>query len=325
MKKLLLILSLAFFVACGEGTLIDVPSEQIEPKSYTVSFGMVGEITVENAPLSKASPDDLYGIQVYSKTATGTDYYTACAYGLFDDKSKMTINLLEGYIYKFHATMVVDGKNIISFYDSGYSKPFTVQHQDIKLENKFIWSANEMDNGLRAGYSYIKEADGFGAYYRPFTDRYYGEIMDYTPIKNGNIDLNMKRVVFGVKFVADGLSEGKLIIQMSKSPKLMIESGSTEIEKLVTFEGNFGSAWITDGHSEEVPITITWEKADGVTVPFISQTVTFTRKQLSTITIKIRDAGVNSGMNITEEAGDLTAGDDHIFDGGDGIETPVKP
>ena len=34
---------------------------------------------------------------------------------------------------------------------------------------------------------------------------------------------------------------------------------------------------------------------------------------------------VGRDMDLTLEVGDLADGEDHIFEGGDGIETPVEP
>ena len=117
------------FAACsnnGEGTEALPDDGAQEPKEYVVSLGMAGEILeIEESPLSKAEgSNDLYGVQVYSKTATTE--YTPYAYGLFDNTADMTIRLLAGYEYKFVATMVVDGKEKISFnsYDNSYGAPF---------------------------------------------------------------------------------------------------------------------------------------------------------------------------------------------------------
>ncbi len=326
MKKLVLLFTLALFAGCSEGTSTDTTIEPAEPKSYTVSFGMEGEITIENTPLTRASTDDLYGIQVWSKPAISTDDYVAYAYGLFDDKSKMTIKLLEGHLYKFQSTMVVDGKNVVrtdNLDDNFYWYPFAVE-QETQLENKFIWSTSNM-HSIKYGLTWTTGADGGSEYAdRPFVDRYYGEATDYAPVENGSVMIDMKRTVFGVKFIVNDLTEGELIINMEDSPQLTIVSGTTEIEKLVTFN-SVESAWITDNYTEDVPITITWKKADGVVVPLINQTVTFTRKQLSTITIKIKDAGVGSDMDLILEAGDLADGEDHVFESGEGVETPVEP
>lgn len=57
------------------------------------------------------SVKDWYVFQVYSKPENSTEAYTCYAYGFFDNKENMIINLKAGYQYKFDVSMVVDGEN----------------------------------------------------------------------------------------------------------------------------------------------------------------------------------------------------------------------
>lgn len=303
------------------------PDVNGEPKEYMVSLGMTGEIEVSESPLlGRASSDDLYGVQVYYKTET-TDYIPY-AYGLFDDKSGMNVKLLEGYKYRFSATMIVNGKNKLSHSGNIYNLPFFLQQsaESIKLLNKFTYDQGNV-SCIHWGNSSLAYQSSSKIFSIPNTDRYYGETKDYSPIENGNVSINMKRVVFGTKFIADGLNEGKLIIRLKEAPELYIENGTTEVEEIFTFKNaNIDILdWTKDDYTETIPLSISWEKADGAIVPLINKDITFKRKTLSTITIKVKDSSVNNGVEINQESGDLIAGDNITIASGTGTDTPVDP
>ena len=106
-SAILALLACVGIAACDKNSDV-VPDE---PETYTVNLGWAGEILdVSYEPMTRATTDDLYGIQVYSKpnnnsTATSWEPY---AYGLFDDSTNISIDLASGNKYKFVATMVKD-------------------------------------------------------------------------------------------------------------------------------------------------------------------------------------------------------------------------
>ena len=111
MKKILfLALALIAFASCSKEDAIE--NESIEGKEYVVNLGFSGEIEISQSPLSKAGTNDLYGVQVYSKKSSDSNY-APYAYGLFDNTADMTVKLIGGYQYKFVASMVEDGKEKI--------------------------------------------------------------------------------------------------------------------------------------------------------------------------------------------------------------------
>ena len=320
MKNLLYLFLIGILFSCGgageEELNPEEPDVNGEPKEYIVSLGMTGEIEVSESPLlGRASSNDLYGINIYSTTDGYS--YTDYASGVFDNKSSMTVKLLEGYKYRIEATMIVDGKNITPYYEDHI--PFAQ-----KLTNKFTYNSNCY--GVADGTVYLQ---GFEYYNRPNIDRYYGVINNYTPSDNGIISINMKRVVFGAKFIVENLTEGLLNIEMEGAPQLRIQYGeNTEIEDIFTFQ-NIGTpsgiSWESDDYYELVRVTVSWEKSDGAIIPLINQVITFKRKTLTTITIKVKDSSVNNGVEISQEGGDLIAGDNITIESGTEVENPVDP
>lgn len=291
-------------------------------KEYIVSLGFSGEITdITESPLTRAATDNLYGIQVYSMPANGTEY-KPYAYGLFDDKTKMTVKLLEGYKYKFASTMVVNGKNKIFYYGEGYSAPFYT-NSSIPNDNTFKYSSSESMFYISDGYADL----GTKSYKRPNVDRYYGEVSNYTPSENGKVSINMKRVAFGVKIISEGLTEGSLKITLEDAPDMFIIYPTTDSQDIFTFKNVYpkGNTWTADDYSETIPVSVSWEKADGALVPLVTQDITFKRNKLTTITVKVKDNSVNNGVDITEDKAEMEQGDNIMIDTASSDNTEVNP
>lgn len=330
MKKIFLLMFAAIcFAACGgdENSIPGVTPDEpnTTPKEFLVSLGFSGEITsIEESPLSRAATNDLYGIQVYS-SPTSSDNYKPYAYGLFDSKDGMVIKLLEGYKYKFVSSMVVDGKQKILSYESSYDDPFTRSGFSTKLENKFNYDSGKEMGKLDDGLTYLAEPSG--PFYHPNTMRYYGEVSNYIPTENGSVSINMKKVVFGAKFITEGFTEGTLYIKLEKAPTLQIVFPQTEIEDIFTFENGYpsGNRWIDDTYTETIPVSISWQKNDGAIVPLVNQEVTFKRNIKTTITVKVNDSSVNQGLNITEEKKELQPGENIVLESSGAGNTPVNP
>ncbi len=330
MKKIFLLMFAAIcFAACGgdENSIPGVTPDEpnTTPKEFLVSLGFSGEITsIEESPLSRAATNDLYGIQVYS-SPTSSDNYKPYAYGLFDSKDGMVIKLLEGYKYKFVSSMVVDGKQKILSYDYGdsYQYPFYTSNAT-KLENKFVYDSGKEMNSLDDGYTNLGPFDNF---WHPNAMRYYGEVTDYVPTANGSVSINMKKVVFGAKFITEGFTEGTLYIKLKDAPTLQLVFPQTEVEDIFTFKNEYlsGNRWTADTYTETILVSISWQKNDGAIVPLINQEVTFKRNIKTTITVKVNDSSVNQGLNITEEKNELQPGENIVLESSGAGNTPVNP
>lgn len=322
-KLLLLMLAACFFAACtNNDEPIESNPNNETPKEYIVSLGFSGEITdITESPLSRAVSDDLYGIQVYSTPAATNEEYAPYAYGLFDDKNNMVIKLLEGYKYKFVVTMVVDGKNILH---SDAKEYYSLFGYETPICSNFEYSGQEQLSSLDNGATWMKNSN---LCYRAMVERFYGEISDYEPIENGMISIEMKRVSFGAKFIAENFTEGTLNIQMEDAPSLVMEYPDTTIKEIFTFKNGYGNgdAWTADDYFETIPISITWAKNDGAVVPLVTQNITFKRNKLTTITVKINDAGIENGVNISTENEEIQPGDNIVIDTNGSGDSNIDP
>ena len=297
--------------------------EPNEPKEYTVSLGFTGEISISETPLSRTIGNDIYGIQVYScpisKEST-TYNYTHYAYGTFDDLTKMSIKLVEGYKYKFVASMVVDAKEKIGHSEEGsYYAPFDVRDGSSYINNSFNYSNTSYFMHLETGTSnLLSEQKSFA---RPNVDRYYGQYIDYTPTENGKVNIEMLRVVHGLKIITENMTEGTLNIAMEAAPEMNIIAPETETNDIFTFL-RLDEPYLIEDYSVNIPTTFTWTKADGAIIPFGTHDITFKRNKRVIVTIKISDISSDNTIGVTLENGEMT--DENVtIENGEIVDTNV--
>ena len=205
-------------VCCQNG------KETIDGGKYVpVKLNLTGEfdVLVEQDPLTKAGEStDAYAINVYyDKEGDGSanDIY---AYGLFDNVADMTITMLSNHKYKVYCTLVKDAYNSLYFGQafnnsySGYAYPFqTNTSNSTILGNRFIIGDGTYFTGMGNGSAHIKTTTSpstSNATPNASINRFYGVSALYEPIPNGTIDIYLKRVVYGAKFIVSGVREGLL-------------------------------------------------------------------------------------------------------------------
>ena len=301
------ILIIACGLSCSE--LNNKQSEQ----SVTVALKLSGDFGVEvtQDPLTKATSTDAYGINVfYDKESDGKtdDVY---AYGLFDNVAAMTITLLSGHKYKFVCALIKDAKNVL-FYGqafgnsySGYVYPFqTTSSGSTQLGNRFIINeSNIYLSGLGSGGVHLKgnTPTSNTANTNVSVNRYYGETDQYEPIQNGTVDIYLKRVVYGAKFVVTGVQNGSVNVQCGSIFSRTLTSDYTGAETIYQFADPY------DCWKNETPVT------NNVTINYTSnrggslwnlsknQSVTFKRNVLTTVYINLTLDLSEASFTFTEE------------------------
>lgn len=235
----------------------------------------------------------------------------------------------EGYCFPF-------GKSDFEYeeYSSNYSTSIKSSHKNgfyyynnmpTKLENKFILGNNYHLTGLGSGNTHEKEVieknknqalqdyrsissqasvyEGFYTKY-PTSDRYYGEITNYSPTPNGTVTIDLKRCTFGFKIVTKGL-EGQLVISVNDYNSLLycdtIKSVETESkEMLYTFNDTY-FCWKIDNYSKSFNIDITWIRNSNITQKLPQQQITFKRNVITTITIDLNGTSNDAPFGLNME------------------------
>lgn len=285
------------------------------PEVYTVKLACVGELDITQVPLTRTfTPDtnDLYGIQVYYKPVSGSNSYKKYAYGLFDDLTDVTIDLIADYQFEFEVDVVDNGKTevysdgieIESVNYVGYGYPFQAYNNYegtrnlsiTKVSNEFTYSEDCYFQSL--GSSFQKPGTSYNNYNAVGVESYYGVTSGYVPTADGEtITINLKRMVYGIKVVADDfLTEGTLRV-------LLTEGGSSNTGR---YEGTYKltpenkvlentysyvkrSSWygyeeLSDAYCNAY-ITLSWTKDDGTVLTLNKQTIKFNRLKQTIVNV----------------------------------------
>lgn len=220
MNKLLLILfCLPLLIACGDSGNDPVPVS----KERTITYKF-------NTNAAPTGANNLIGVQIYKGTKTGSlVQYSPYAYGLFDDFSKIKLELPKDAEYKIVSSVVVEGKNKVGKDGNGYLKPFSLGGTaGVQLTNTFTLDDTRAMTLLNQSTTTIagsnkkstKESDSSQLepldYKIPNLDRYYGEVVEYNGNNADDPAINMQRTVFGVKLSLDDVS----LIDTDRYPKV---------------------------------------------------------------------------------------------------------
>ena len=334
------------FTACSNNDEIIVNDD--EQETYTVKLGLGGEIlNIKDEPLSRATSDDLYGIQVYStpnkELGTGaTPTWTKYAYGLFDNPESISINLLKGYKYKFVATMIVNAKNVIQSIttednQTAYKTPFShagAEDGPTVLNNTFSYTSNSYMSRIDNGSANVVGHDKI--FKRSKTNRFYGELTNFIPSSNNTASIPMKRVSFGASFVAINsiAKSGTLEIQMEDAQNLEIDftAGLLDdfwVKDIFTFS-DVAAAYAKDDYTEIIPVTINWHREDGGTVPLGTHDITYKRNRNTIVTILIKKGGADSELGFavdeseTTDINNMTEDGNTTIEDGEIVETEIE-
>ncbi|MEG1607034.1 MAG: hypothetical protein RR066_01275 [Mucinivorans sp.] len=294
-----------FVVACHS----DINPQYDKGKLVSVSLSINGDVSVDGdlpieKSLSRVAGNDLIGVQVYYKSKEDRDPYKPFAYGLFDDLTSAQVSLYDNMIYKVEATTVANGKNLIAQYSSyNYRAPFTLtgSADGAPVTNAFVRSSTISFGGLSVGASALVEGTSYKSYTRPNTDRCWGQVVGFTPTGANAIAITTKRVIFGVRFITEGLSEGALHITITGSPIIVVPSpDATSRDYYITMQGSAAVAegWIGVDYSETVSVDVKWVKGDGVQIPVNVKNFTFKRGRLYPITVKLRNSESSKGFTV---------------------------
>ena len=312
------------FVACSNNE-VPIPEEPQKDKLITVGLKCTGEfLDITNSPFSRAEGGDEYHIQVFSleeKTEVYDDgsytymVETPYAHGIFESLDDATIKLLDGHKYKFQIAIAVgQGRDMEGFYNT---TDFT--------------------------YSSTVELNPDGAIYASH-EGFYGELDQYVPVEGGSVNIETKRVSYGIELIAEGLEEGTLDITVAESTfsdyYVTLTPNVSQYTGIHSFEDVIG-AWLgkevqtgvdedgdpiygRENYTNEVEITINWTKSDDNVTPLGTHKVVFERNVKTTIRIKVEEVSVSNGVTITRENTLLTDDDnEYVIEGGSVVEIPV--
>lgn len=323
----------AFGVCFSSCKKEEAPAPAPEQQEYvTVNLGLAGEyVEISESPLMTRAEgaQDLIAVRV--RTITGDSEPVNYAYGVFTSLDNVSIKLLAGQKYKFETSIMVgvaNGETGWHYHNGVYTVCFGTP-----VSSDFTYSAKfELCNFNSFGVFYS------GDYrYEYHHDRFYGELEEYAPENGGTVQIEAKRVAYGVRYIAEGLNEGVLNIGVTNRYneelyRLEVPSENPDYAGLYSFQ-NFRDAWqgvwVDDRYENyyaEKSLNISWTKADGSVTPLGTYEVTFKRNVMTTIRIKVDQAAAPDGKGIViVRTDDALVSDsyEYVLNGGKVTEVPV--
>lgn len=229
MKQLLLLIVILGLFSCSK--------DDYDASNKATIISLLLE--TENNNDSAYSGTTLYAVQVYASSTS--DYYVPHAYGLFDDKSKIELQLPDEFKYKIESTAIINAKALVAHDSLLYYEPFLLNDSiPVALNNQFAIDSRRYFADLSASTTrlYRKSSESHGTKYKiPPIDRYYGEITYSTSDQTENLaQIHLERMVFGINITIDNTTHSTISIQMIDTPdSLVVEGGSKQtIERIYT-------------------------------------------------------------------------------------------
>lgn len=311
---------MAMFMSSCSNEEIATPEQ--EEEYVTVDLGVSGEyLDLSDSPLATRSTTttDTYGIDVYTIAENGAEQ--PYANGLFSSLQNVKIKLLKGKEYTFKVGIYVNDKVTLDPPYGAFGGNYYSENRMATIDEDFYYGINGENNAKNPGFGYMH-------------DYFYGELAGYTPTEGGTVNIPTKRTVYGAHFIAEGLTEGTLNINVQTLYNVELTSILSEYNGIYCFS-DIWSAWFgTYETTANAPtlvnyyttkkLTIKWTKSDGSETPLGTFNVTFKRNVKTKIRIKVTDPGVQNGIVITREETPMTDDDkEYVIEGGEITEVPV--
>lgn len=342
-REFLIYVWFAAITICGcEKTYHDISpmDEQQEEETIIVSLGLGGEITISDSPLStkaagaETESKDIYAINVcYDKEKDGitNDRYAA---GLFDNINDMAITLLTGYKYSFDCTFIPNGKESKYYYDTETNYTFSPK----AITNRFFadnwYSYMYFGTAIDSRIHYNKQSNysptSYQGYYGVLgVDRYYGEVSNYTPKAGDKVTIEMIRCVFGLRINVSGLTDGSLYLGRCFGDDHIRRIRSDGVVRDINYQAfiDVYKCWRSyQDYSITEPMTISWERGNGVTQDLGTQNITVKRNVLTTVRINLVGSSTDNSIGLDVKSGEMGNSTINININADGtIDTNVDP
>lgn len=321
MKKYIFILFSLLFCACSENEIINAIDSELtqEDSIITVRLNIVGDVQTSETPMTRAQTEstDVLGILVYNKDKM-------FASGLFDCRDNISLNLKAGSKYDVYCTMITDAKSKLSWYKTGgilyywNVYPFRLyqgQLQSYDYNNiyylTYTYSTDHLTDKdrFRSGLVSFKKYD-VGQYCTPI-ERFYGEVIDYTPTVDGVLELPLKRVSFGLKVKVSGITDGSISVTCKNNYNTFYSNSN--ITSNIESEGqlfsmyNIYDAWqyADTDYQEPVELSVVWTRGNGIVQNLGTKTAYVKRNVMNIIKVRLSKNDTDVDVDVDPEKGDM--------------------
>lgn len=192
-------------------------------------------------------------------------------------------------------------KNQLDYYGNANS--------DAQLQSLSAWNSDI--NNKKVDYPYllfIENAILNNVNYPSCDGWFYGEAVDYNPVGDyESLDLNFKRVGFGLKYELTGVTDGEVTVKIYNDTRTFVENTTntanySSAEQFIAFY-NAHDAWLyADNYSENLTVSVVWKRGIGVTQDLGTKTIQVKRNCLNNVKIRLGSDDRDAAMAFSAEA-----------------------
>lgn len=350
MKKIYVFALMASVIisACSKELM---PEVNPDGEMVLVHLNLGGEIDIEDMPLTKAfTTDDLIGIQIYEGSTpyayglfdnaanlsfylhSGKQYKFECAV-VKNGKNKLTLFSQNYYVHYYEG----DTYQTARFYSgdasrdrfSGYLMPFVTKNYSKgnsfgpTLNTKYYTSSNYFTLLSKGQITCSKNSvsstnNMYGSGARPSEkykyseiEKYYGVLSNYTAQSETTINMELKRLSFGVKYSVAGITDGNVSITIKNAEQTFfsdssISSDKTSESKVFAFYDGDSAYTYADNYAENFIVGVVWNRGVGVTQDLGTKTVQFKRNAVNHVKINLSTSTKSAGIAVSLEEPEIT-------------------
>ncbi len=218
------------FVACNK----DLEHKKEEKVKVSLSTILESVEFSSEALMTRTGNEELhnlYQIQIwyYPQGSTSKSPY---AYGLFDDTSLATFELIKGYTYSFAVAVYTDGANKLSSFGGYTTYKYGNKHRFTTISNEAVYdSSNSLEVNNPSGII----LKGSNEYTIPRIEKFYGVLDNIEVTEPINVSIDCKRVSFGLRVNVNNLTKGSILMENSSMGDITLTPEKTSFESIYSF------------------------------------------------------------------------------------------
>lgn len=208
--------------ACSDSGLIEEPVTESEKSgSVEVSFSLGGDINMYEETMTRAelSDNDLFAVLISDESVNYVH-----AYGVFDGAhvNDLKVTLDKASTYRFDATLIKDGKNVLRHDDFTRTLEDGTEISDVQYYDPFYFYLSNLNKFLYGSspdlyaqrveeWIRLQGTEFYTTYSSAPVDRYYGIRSDFNPSDSNSFEIKMLRMSYGLSVTVKNLDSGDVL------------------------------------------------------------------------------------------------------------------
>ncbi|MFB6456003.1 hypothetical protein ACE38W_12090 [Chitinophaga sp. Hz27] len=299
----LVITMTAMVISCQKNA--DTTSEVVPQGTKNVKVNFTGDISTTESPLGRKNTNDLSLAKTFADSTVYAIYVNqdgkAQFHGLYSKTDSVILRIPNSGSIDVNAIALKKGTGpgiyCESHIDYFSGKPvfnypwfgvIPYNFMDTIYLGKLMYSVDSINNillfndlGTNAAQTTTRNSE---------IDSYVGRVSFNATQTPAAINLNMKRISFGIKYNVSNFANGKLIVDFGGLMPAKTFTTTSDLSKVFVYTAN-ELQWVDSLNLNPINLALKWEKPDGSIVPIGSKRISFKRNVLTDINITVPNQG----------------------------------